>query len=112
MNTRTINSFSDLKWTPQINPSLIDPLLSIYAKEEYSILNHPEIIFYKRMEAIKKTQHVAKTKHTEIVILLNGTPFCQVHQDGSYTYIYNPDMDNESSPWLKEFFVERGYAIN
>lgn len=97
--------------TPQINPSLIDPLNDIYAKEVYSILDHPEIIFFRRMEAIKTTQNVAKAKRTVITITLNSVPFCKVEQTGKYTYIYNPELDNETSPRLKQMFIDRGFTV-
>jgi hypothetical protein len=95
---------------PRINPACINSKHHVYSPELYTIQGNPSIFFYRREEAIKKTAKVASEKDTVIVILLNGNRFVKVKQDGSCTWVYNPEMDFVTAPKLKQFFIQRGFV--
>lgn len=82
-----------------------------YGKELYTILGHKDIFFYRRVEAVLKTKEVAIAKGTFIILMLNGTPFCQFEPNGSYKYVYDPTKDKKSSPALKQLFIQKRIAI-
>lgn len=96
---------------PRINTPT--PLISgpVFSSEVYTIHGHKDIFFYRRVEAILKTKEVAKAKQTTIVMLLNGTPFIEFKPTGKYSYIYNPNNDKKTDPYLKQLFIQKGYTI-
>lgn len=83
-----------------------------FGSEVYTIQGHRDIFFYRRVEAVLKTQAVAKQKQTSITLLLNGVLFCRFESNGSYRYIYDPSKDKKSSPALKELFRSKGISVN
>lgn len=93
---------------PRINPACISTKSQLFSKEVYSIKGWADKFYYRRCQALEETRKVAVAKQKEITILLNGYNFIKVEKDGSYTYIYNPALDNITSYNLKAFFIKNG----
>lgn len=111
MRPRILNSFLDLERHTPTNPAYLDAKKQKWGDEKYTIKEAKSVFFFRRKEAIEYTRKTALLKGLDFTILLNGVQFCKVYRTGRYEYIYDPSMDFLSSPALKQFFIQKGYAI-
>lgn len=95
---------------PRINPACLDVHRKVFCREVYTIQGRPDEYFHRK-ELVDRTKEIAIRKQTVIVILMNGYRFFKIHKDGFVEKLYNPALDNKTSPSLKRFFIEKDLVM-